>query len=279
MTPYRVRQLFGRLLVWIPIVLILIWSLAPVVSLFFASLTPDNVALTSGLRPPSRVTLQHYEYAIFQCEIGTATLNSVQIAAVTMLLGCLLAVPAAYGFARHPSKWVDRLFMSLLFVRTMPFMTFAVPAYLTSSRLHLLGTKVDIISMHLFWNLPLALWMLRSFFVMLPREVEEAGLVDGATNLQVLTRIVVPLVKPGIAVTSVFVFLYSFIEFLYCSLLSTGSSVTLPVKLASFGTGTTIFWRPLAAATLLSLLPMLGLFLLAQRHIVRGLTFGAIGKG
>jgi ABC-type glycerol-3-phosphate transport system permease component len=273
------RRHLYLLLVWLVVAIILAWTLAPVVNLIFASLTPDSYPLSSGLHLPEKVTAAHYKYVLTEAGIGAAILSSIIVAATTTLLSCLLAVSSAYGFSRHPSRWSDRVFMSLLFLRTLPFMTFTVPVYLASSRLGLLSTRIDLILILLFWNLPLGIWLMRSFFDMLPRELEEAGIVDGATNFQVLVKIVLPMVKPGVAVSSVFVFLYSFIEFLYGSLLTTGGKLTLPVKLASFGTGTTIFWRPLAAATVVSVLPMLVLFLIAQRDIVRGLTFGAIGKG
>jgi len=207
------------------------------------------------------------------------TQNSVVVGLGSMLLVLVAGTLGAYSMARFRWRKIYTALVLgwLVFVHMLPPVTLVGPFYLTSRALGIYDTPWAIIFAHTVLNLPLAFWMLHSYFTDIPKELEEAAAIDGASNIQSFWHIMLPLTKPGLAATAVLVFVFSWKDFLFAlSLGSTANSYTIPVGIAGFVQEYNIRYGEMAAAAFFATLPALILVVLAQRQIVKGLTLGAL---
>jgi multiple sugar transport system permease protein len=140
----------------------------------------------------------------------------------------------------------------------------------------LLDTRLGIILAHIPWGIPLGIWLMKGFFDEVPSELEEAAEIDGASTARIIVQIMLPIVAPGIAVTGVFVFIGSYIEYLFALTLSRTFAITLPIRIAGYSSLHLIRYEQMAAATIIGAFFMVILIVFAQKYIVRGLTYGAI---
>lgn len=202
--------------------------------------------------------------------------NSAIVASSAVILSLLLGIPAAYGLARLKTVAGENIGFFILSVRMAPLFAVIVPIYMVMRYLHLLDTIFAVMVAHLVINLPLAIWLLKSYFEGVPEELEDAAIVDGATRLQTLIHVVVPVSIPMIAAVSALVFLLSWNEFLFAFILTSQSARTVPVLVSSLA-GTMAFDFPLmSAVSSFALIPALLLVVYLQKHMVRGLTLGAV---
>ena len=158
----------------------------------------------------------------------------------------------------------------------MPPIAVAIPFYIKWQDFHLLDTYPGLIIVYVAFGLPFAIWLLRGFLADVPVELEEAALLDGLSRLQIIWRIVVPVILPGIASTAIFTFVFTWNEYLMALMLTSFNAVTVPVTIAKFVMPYTILWGDLSAAVLIQVVPMLIVVFLLQRHIVRGMSLGAV---
>jgi sorbitol/mannitol transport system permease protein len=187
-----------------------------------------------------------------------------------------LAIPTAYALAINPvKKWRDVLFF---FVSTkfLPVAAVILPLYTIFQHLHLIDTKVGLIIVYIAINLPLAVWMLRSFFAEFPRELLEAAQLDGAGFYVQLRRVLLPIVKPGIAATALLCFIFAWNEYFLAVNLTVFKSQTIPIWVTTTISTRGQFLAKLSAAATLACLPVVAAGWLAQKRLVRGLTMGAI---
>lgn len=202
--------------------------------------------------------------------------NSLTASLVSVLLVVLLALPAAYSLAIRPiRRWKDVLFF-LLSTRMLPIAGAIIPIYLISNWLHLLDQVVLLVILYTAMNLPLAVWLIRSFLVEIPKEILEAARVDGATFFQELYRVVLPMVAPGLAATALLCFIFSWNEFFLARSLTSVDAQTVPLYLVGFISTQGLFLAKLSAASLLATFPVVLAGLIAQKQLVRGLSLGAI---
>ena len=224
-------------------------------------------------------TLDHYYDAFFVRSFGQYIITSAVAAVISTACAMLLGTLAAYGLARFRlrGKLDRRLSMWILSTRMFPPILSAIPLFLMMRDLYLLDTVASLVIVYTAMNLPFVVWMMRGFFQELPREMEEAAMVDGDTRLGALRRVVLPLVAPGLAATAVFCLIISWNEFLFALLLSqTDNSMTLPVGIAGRVTQYKIEWGAMSAAGVVAMIPILVFALAVQRYLVRGLSLGAI---
>ena len=202
--------------------------------------------------------------------------NSLTASLVSVALVIALALPAAYSLSIRPIRaWRDVLFF-LLSTRMLPIAGAIIPIYLISNWLGLLDKIVLLVLMYTAMNLPLAVWLIRSFMVEIPREILEAARVDGANFFQELYRVVLPMVAPGLAATALLCFIFSWNEFFLARSLTSVQAQTVPLYLVGFISTQGLFFAKLSAASLLATLPVVVAGLLAQKQLVRGLSLGAI---
>ena len=220
-------------------------------------------------------TLSHFEYVVehgFLGNLGTSLIVSIG----STLLVVVIGTPAAYAFARFKIWRRDDLFLFILATRMAPPVALAIPFYLIYAKLDILDTHLGLIVVYLTFNLSFYVWVLCSFCRDLPVELEEAALADGYSRAHVLYKIVLPLLRPGIVATSVLCFIFAWNEFLYAFLLGGRSVKTLPVAIPTLITGQGVLWGELAVVGVIAIVPVFIVVFYLQRHIIRGLTMGAV---
>ena len=203
--------------------------------------------------------------------------NSVIVAGTTTLITIIIGSLAAYAIARFHLAGLKIYLVVLLAVSMFPQIAIAGPVWTILDRLNWLNSYQGLVAPYVALSLPLAVWILTTFFREVPREIEEAALADGCTRLQALYRVVVPLAAPGIATAALLVFIYAWNEFFFALIIMTDPNLqTLPVGIALFPGEYTMPWGEIAAASTIATLPLIVLTLVFQRGIVRGLSAGAV---
>ena len=262
------------------LVLALVAALAPVYWMITISLKTeiDQFAI-----PPKwfafTPTLQHYYDAFVTRSFAQYLLTSAIVAVVSTACALVIGTLAAYALARFrlPYNLDRKLALWILSTRMFPAIVTAVPLFLMMRDLRLLNTKLALIVVYTGFNLPFVVWMMRGFFAEVPRDLEEAALVDGDSRLGALVRVVLPLVSPGLAATAVFCLIVSWNEFLFALVLTqTDAAMTLPVGIAGRVTQYEIKWGVMSAAATVAMMPILIFALAVQRYLVRGLSLGAV---
>jgi multiple sugar transport system permease protein len=254
------------------------WALVvvfPVVWIGLMMFKPEAIMFA---RPPVWIfppTLEHFDYVLTHGFVWNL-LASLVIAVASTALVVLVGTPAAYAFARFPIRRRDDLLLFVLATRMAPPVALAIPFYLIYARVGLLDTYAGLVIAYLTFNLSFYIWVLWSFCRELPVELEEAARADGYSRVQVLLRIVLPLLRPGIIATAVLCFIFAWNEFLYAFLLGGRTIETLPVAVPKLITSQGVKWGELAIVGIVALLPVFFVVFLLQRHIVRGLTMGAV---
>jgi multiple sugar transport system permease protein len=237
----------------------------------------ELVALVPSLIPV-RPTLDNYGVAFGEQDLVRSTANSLQLSFGSAILTVLVALPAAYGLARHATV-LRRLTMSWILVsQIFPLILIIIPLFLILKTLHLLDSLAGLLVVYLVWSLPFTLWMLQSYVKAIPIELEEAASMDGAGRLRTLRSIVLPLLAPGIVVAALFAFISAWNEFFFALVvLQSPELATLPLTLARFiGSEGVVRLGPLAAASFIATLPSLVFFSVIQRHLRSGLLAGGV---
>ncbi len=227
---------------------------------------------------PHNPTFDNYVEAFTEQELGRAALNSLQVSLATAVLTVLVALPAAYALARFKTRLGTVALGWVLLSQLFPFVLLVIPLFLILRQVDLVNTHAGLILVYVVWALPFALWMLQGFVRNIPRELEEAAAVDGATRLQTLRRVVAPLLAPGVVATSLFAFISAWNEFFFALvLLKSPDLATLPVTLARFvGVEGIARLGPLAAGSLMATIPSLLFFAFLQRRLTSGSLAGAV---
>jgi sorbitol/mannitol transport system permease protein len=220
-------------------------------------------------------TLDNFR-AVFDAHYMTYFTNTVLLAGGSTLLALILGLPAAYSLAFRPTKQTPKVLSWVLSTKMLPAVGALIPLIVIYKRVGLFDSRIGMILLYGAFNLPLVIWMMRSFFADLPREILEAATVDGAGFLTVMSRIVLPLSGPGLAATALLSLIFSWNEFLLAVNLTSANSGTLPVFISGFMTSEGLFWAKMSAASTAAVAPVILAGWLAQRSLVRGLTFGAV---
>ena len=202
-------------------------------------------------------------------------LDSTLVAVGSTGLTILLATLAAYALSRMAMRGKQHFIFWILSQRFMPPIAIVIPIMFMFRDMSLLDSRLGLIIAHTLINLPLAVLLLKSFFDDVPKDVDEAAMIDGATRIQTFRRVVLPMVRGGVAATAVLCFIFSWTEFLL-SLYLTTSIRTLPVKISTFVTSTGTEWGFITALGTSAIVPSFIFILLVQRHLVRGLTLGSL---
>jgi sorbitol/mannitol transport system permease protein len=247
---------------------------APIAWMVLTSFKTEQDAVSSPPKLFFTPTFEHYR-RIFDNDFGAFALNSVLATGVSTAIVMCLAVPAAYALAVRPvEKWRDVLFF-FISTKMMPVAAGIVPIYLVAQSLGLLNSASVLIVVYMSMNLPLAIWMIRSFMQEIPVEVFDAVRVDGAGFFREMLKVVVPLIMPGIASTALLCGIFAWNEFFLAVNLTTTTS-TLPVFLQKFLSFGQLYTAQVAAVATLLNIPVVIAGWLAQKSLTRGLTFGAV---
>jgi multiple sugar transport system permease protein len=256
----------------------LVLALFPVYWIVLTAFRPREEIFTSPARLlPGALSLDNLRTVWFGTSTNAPVLpflwTSLGVASLSTLLTLALAVPAAVALGRHRigGRFLP---MWILSQRFMPAVALVVPLYMIFNALRLVDSWIGLVVLYAATNLPLAIWLLLGYVEGLPAELEEAAAVDGASPLQTLLRIVLPLLRPGVAVAGVFVFIAAWNEYLLAYQLAGDEVATVPVYLPRLRSAIAQLYGEIAAASLLSVLPSLAFAWILQRHLGRGLALG-----
>ncbi|MGB3372824.1 MAG: carbohydrate ABC transporter permease [Rhodococcus sp. (in: high G+C Gram-positive bacteria)] len=220
-------------------------------------------------------TLDQYR-GVLESGIGTALLNSAFATIVSTLLVLLLGVPAAFALSLRPVKKTKDVLFFFISTKMLPVVAAIVPLYVIVGDIGMLDNIWTLVILYTAMNLPIAVWMMRSFFLEVPSELLEAASMDGASLWTSVREVILPLVSPGIAATSLICVIFSWNEFFFAVNLTAVQAQTIPVYLVGFITGQGLYWAQLSAAATFAALPVVLAGWFAQNKLVRGLSFGAI---
>jgi multiple sugar transport system permease protein len=224
---------------------------------------------------PLPPTLENFSAVFDVHQFPGNVANSFVVAALTTLLTLLLGSPAAYALARLEFRWKGPFMALFLGIAIFPAIGMVGPLYVAMANLGLINTYPALVIPYTLFTLPLAIWILTQFFSTLPKSLEDAALIDGCTPFQAFVRVIVPLSAPGLFTAAILIFIWAWNEFLFALIMtSTPESRTVPVALALFAGLHELPWATIAAATVVSVLPVVVLVVLFQRRIVEGLTSG-----
>jgi multiple sugar transport system permease protein len=220
-----------------------------------------------------RPTFQNYVDVFTKNPFFSYMVNSTIIAGAAVGIGLVCGLPAAYSMARYRQAALGFL---VLMVRILPGIAFLVPLFVIYRRLGLINTLSGIVLTHIIIVLPLIIWIMAGFFEDIPRELEEAALIDGCSRVGTFVRIVLPLSRPGIVAATILSFIASWNNFIFVLILGGKDTITLPMAVYSFVSFEDVNWGGLTAAATIITVPILVLSLIVQRYLAGGLTMGAV---
>lgn len=271
----KTKKKIGKAFLFLGILLMCFISIFPYLWMIMVSLKDKVLIYQPGVwffKP----NFENYKIIFQKHDLGTYMINSAIIAAsncvVSLVLGCL----TAYSLARHRFRHKEKFSFFLTFVRILPSVASVIPAFIIAAQLKMIDTHAILIIVYLLFNVPFTVLMMRGFFEEISKEIEEAAMIDGCNTPQMLMRIVIPLAMPGIAATAIFCIINAWNEFLYAMLLTTFQASTTPTIVQMFKTVTGVVWGEMSAVGTVSTLPVLVFAILVQKHMVRGLSFGAV---
>jgi multiple sugar transport system permease protein len=275
---YRARRQVSTFLLYLFISLVLIVIAFPVYWLITTSVKPGIESATfPPVYVPTRITWENYT-AVLQEENAKFLANSAIIALSSTLLTTIMGAMAAYALAKTYLSFQLRrgLMLWILVTRIFPPITTIIPYYVIIKNLGLSDTHIAVIVTYVAYGLPFVIWLMLGFFQDLPGDIEKAAIVDGCSMWQRFRQVVLPLTLPGLAVTSIFAFIYAWNEFLYASILTSFNAKTLPVMVSTFMSDQYLRWGEMSAMGSMMIIPVMIFAMATQRYLVRGLTFGAV---
>lgn len=257
------------------------WAVALLIffPIFWMGLTAFKTESEAIATPPSLFfapTLENFDQVFERSNYLKFAWNSVAVSFGSTLLALAFAIPAAYAMAFYPTKRTPGTLLWMLSTKMMPPVGVLIPIYLLFRDLGLLDTVTGLMIIYTLMNLPIVVWMLYTYFKDVPYEILEAGRVDGATPVQALFRLLIPLALPGIASTGLLSIILAWNEAFWSLNLTSSQGAPLTAFIASYSAPQGLFWAKLSAASLMAIAPILIVGAATQRQLVQGLTFGAV---
>lgn len=270
----RIRRTFFQLICCFSTGIAVIFTLFPIYWMILTSLQPSDELMKS---PPyfmtSRPTLDHWRVTI-RTRLRPF-INSLIVSSSATGIAVFVGILSGYAFARYQVGG-NALPFWILSLRFFPSIAAVVPFFIMMNRLRLLDTHIAVIVPHLIITVPFAVWMIKGFVAEVPRELEEAAMIDGCSHLGVIRRVTLPLIAPGIVVTALFCFIWSWNEFLFALVLTRNYAMTLPVAIAGMREAHGLMWGAVSATATMATLPILVMAIVLQKYLVRGLALGAV---
>ncbi len=264
--------------IWLIRFAYLAFALFPLLWLLRIALTPDQLLYTEGTTLwPSVITFENFRYVIEESPFPTYFLNTVIVSLGTAAIVTVLSTGIGYAFSRFRFRGKTALMVFLVITQLFPIVMLITPLYQILAPVGLVDTRIGLVVVFTAFNLPFAAFLMHSFFEGIPRELEQAAMIDGCTRFQALIRIILPLMLPGVGATLGFVFTAAWSELLFSlMLISSEAKKTFAVGLLSFVGRSGVDWGQMMAAATLALIPPAIFFTAIQKYLVGGLTAGAI---
>jgi multiple sugar transport system permease protein len=255
--------------------------LCPIILSFLDSIktTADASASPPNYLPKS-LSLENYGKILsYQAGLWTYVSNSLSVAAIAIVIVVCITVPAGYGLARFNFRGKEALFLLLLLPLMIPYQALLIPLYLNFAKVGLANTQLGLAIIHAMLQVPFSVYLMRNSFEGVPRELEEAAVIDGCNGFQVFTRVALPLVFPGVITIALFAFITSWNELLAALILmSKETEFTVPIMLVGVRTGHfgAVDWGTLQAGIIVSIIPCVAIYVFLQKYYVSGLLSGAV---
>jgi multiple sugar transport system permease protein len=265
-----------QILVWIFISIAIVIALMPIYWLIISSIKrPIEYFVSPPVFFPKKGVLKHYINIFFRGDLSVHMLNSFIIAFVSSVVDVFIGSLAAYGITRFKvgGKYFSFWILSLMM---FPPVAIILPTYMIARSLHVYDTRLVLIVVYSAFNLPFAVWMLNGFFQKVPLEIDDSAQIDGCSRWKTYLYVILPLASPGLIATAIFCFIFSWNEFIFALILTSMRAKTIPVNVAGFIGDKQLLWGPMSATGTVLVVPVLAFSLIVQRHLVRGMTFGAI---
>ena len=271
-----------------PVYYVLLWvllsllTLFPIYWLFVISVKPAVDLFTTPSLILDAFYWKNYINVLTNETLRGYMINSMIISSGNAVLVTTLAFMACYALSRFDLAGKENIFFWTITNRMAPAAVFLLPFFLLYTKVFTIGdfrlydTRIGLILLYCTFNLPFAIWTLRGVIDSIPKELDEAAVVDGASTWQVLTRVIIPLARPGLAVTAILTWVFAWNEYLFAATLTSVEARTITTGLAEYVTVTGTTWGLMAATAMMTLVPAIVFLGLVQRHIVAGLTFGAV---
>ncbi len=277
MSVQKIQPLRRLLLLHLPMLTIVLFALGPYLWMLLTSLKQESTLFSPDRQFfPAVVTLDNYLRLFIKTTFLNNLGHSLIVSGGTMLVGLSVSITAAYAFSRFRFPGRRALMLQFLLVNMFPIVLLIIPLFIIMKNLGLLDTHLGLILAHSTFSIPFATWMMISYFDAIPRSLDEAALVDGCTPVGAMFRIVIPLTLPGIIATGIYIFITSWNEYLYASILAGQNVRTLTVAIQTLVGEYEIAWGLLTAGGVVGALPVTLLFMLIQKRLVAGMTQGAV---
>jgi multiple sugar transport system permease protein len=272
----RTRRFLGDSLATLLLLALVVFFLFPLFYAFVTSLKTRVLAESPIPYLLFRPTLENYRSLFVDNTYGAYFLNSLVIGLATVVLSLLLGVPAAYVLSRCRFRGKGAVLLWVLSSRILPPIGIAIPFFLAYRRLGLIDTYLGLVIIFLTFNVSLTIWIMSGFFDQIPRELDEAAIIDGCSLTGVVLRVVLPLATPGLSTTAILVFLEAWNNFFFPLVVARRNAATVPLALTTFLGDYNIDWGAIMAGASLLILPLLAFALIIRRYLVAGLTQGAV---
>lgn len=269
----------GEFLRKIEVIILCIITAIFLFPLLWALLTSFKLHKDIFVLPPKIIfspTLNNYKYVLYNTPYFHYMKNSIIVSFSSAFISVFIGFLAAYSFSRFHVRGANNLLLWVLSLRMIPPLAVVVPFYLMAISTQLYDTKLGLSIVLLTLNLPFAVWLQLSYLNQIPKDIEEAALVDGCSRVKALFKIVFPLAIPGIISTLIFCLIFSWNEFPLSLILTSQNAKTLPVSMVSWDTQRGLLWGKLMSASMMAVAPVLIFTIFIQRYLIRGLTLGAI---
>jgi len=255
----------------------LLLAMFPIYYLFLVSVKPQKILFVIPPKFFFQSTFDFYKRILADKKEYIVFLNSAVVASAATILALIIGSLGAFAFTHFKFALKKTLFFLVLLTRMYPPIATLIPIYFMLKYLNLLDTRLGLIVVYTGFQIPLVVWLMRSFFVKIPKAIQESALLDGCSTMAMFIRIVVPLSAPGLAAVGIVIFVLSWNEFLFALVLTSFNARTAPVAVASwYVVENSLEWEMLCAIGLLTTVPMFGFMAVCGKYLIRGLTLGAL---
>ena len=271
------RKRIFNTFVYLFLILTVLVSVGPFLYVVLTTLKQPDQVYDPNEIIPTHITFENYYGVLFRSRFLRYFCNSVFVTVTTMAVCMILSTMAAYGFSRYRVFGANTLKMTILMTRMFPGILLCLPFYIIMKKLGLIDSYVGLILMYCSFTLPFAIWNTCAFFSQLPWELEEAAFIDGCSRLSAFFRVIIHVAKPGLFVTALFSFMTNWDEYMYAmTFISTPEKKTIQVGMKDFVGEYGTEWGMMMTAVTLSLIPVFIFFAIVQKHLVTGLSSGAV---
>lgn len=262
-------------LVYFGIAVISLWAVFPLIWMVIISLK-ERIYTYDPSVWIFKPVFENYVNVFTQKNLGKFLINSAVVSVATTILALIIGTCAAYGFSRFKFRHNNLFLFILLGIRMIPSVAVVIPVFVLARTMRILDTRILLIITYLIFNVPFTVWMMKGFFDEIPKELEEAAMVDGCSTIKALWKIILPVVQPGLVATSIFCILSAWNEFVYALFLTSIKSVTTPTIVQMFLSVQGVAWGEMSAVGVVAVLPVLIFAMIVQKNMIRGLSFGAV---